>query len=229
MLKIAVCDDDEVFGKHVLSLLAQNMEIPAEMVYFQNGACFLQEGENTDILFLDIDMPDMSGMELARALQEKRKAPVLVFLTALPEYVYDAFETEAIGYLLKPIEEEKFIKVLKRAIQKAETSKQEQHICIKSNGQVRRLSVEDILYVENQGRKLLFHTKKTIFTCYGKMEEYERQLPDYFFRCHRGYLVSLKEVASYERNAIYLSNGEMLLMAKQKYPAFLEACIKWLR
>lgn len=229
MLKIAVLDDDEVFGKHVQALLKQYIEVPTEILYFSTGTAFLKEGEDTDILFLDIDMPKMNGMELAHELLKKSMPPIVVFLTALPEYVYDAYETEAIGYLLKPIEEEKLEKVLKRAIEKANKRKQNRFICLKSTGQVRRLSVEDILYVENQGRKLLFHTKEAIFTCYGKMEEYERQLPDYFFRCHRGYLVSLKEVASYERNAIYLSNGEMLLMAKQKYPYFLDACIKWLR
>lgn len=228
MLRIAVCDDDEMFGKNVLTLLERTIEIPAEVVYFQNGNTFLKEGENTDILFLDIDMPEMNGMELAHVLKKKGQAPVLVFLTGLPEYVYDAFETEAIGYLLKPIEEEKFKKVLKRAVQKAEAIKQERYLYIKSNGQVWRILGEDILYVENQGRKLLFHTKDAVFTCYGKMEEYEKLLPDYFFRCHRGYLVSLKEVVSYDRNTIYLSNGEELLMAKKKYPAFLEACMKWL-
>ena len=79
MLKIAVLDDDEVFGKHVQALLKQYIEVPTEILYFSTGTAFLKESEDTDILFLDIDMPKMNGMELAHELLKKSMPPIVVF------------------------------------------------------------------------------------------------------------------------------------------------------
>lgn len=229
MLKVAVCDDDALFGKQFLCLIGKCASVPVQTVYYSDGAAFLAGGDDTDILFLDIDMPGRNGMELALDLRDKEKRPLLIFLTGLAEYVYDAFEAEAFDYLLKPVEENKLRKVLQRAIQKAEAAKAAQHLSIKSGGTVYRLPVDALLYVENQGRKLLFHTKKGDYSCYGRMEEYESLLPEWFFRCHRGYLISLKEVVSYERDLVRLSDGQEVLMAKKRYEAFLQACIAWLK
>lgn len=229
MIKIAVVDDDALFGNHVAKLIEECAPEPVRTACFQSGRAFLEQGENPDILFLDISMPDMSGMELAQALQKKKKRPAVVFLTGLAEYVFDAFEAEAAGYLLKPVEQEKLVQVLNRVIGRLHEAKKEPLLFIKNSGMVRKLAPADILYVENQGRKLIFHTKKGICDCYGKMEEYERRLPAYFFRCHRGYLISLKEVSSYDRISVVLSNGETVLMAKQRYEAFLKAVVEWLK
>ena len=80
-----------------------------------------------------------------------------------------------------------------------------------------------------RGGSWFFTQKGGMCACYGKMEEYERRLPAYFFRCHRGYLISLKEVSSYDRISVVLSNGETVLMAKQRYDAFLQAVVEWLK
>ena len=229
MIKITVVDDDALFGSHVAKLIEECAPEPVATACFQSGRAFLEEGEDTDILFLDISMPDMSGMELALALKKKRKHPVVIFLTGLSEYVYDAFEAEAAGYLLKPVDKEKLAQVLKRVIGRLHEAERENLLLIKNGGTVTRIAPADILYVENQGRKLVFHTKRGMCACYGKMEEYERRLPAYFFRCHRGYLISLKEVSYYDRISVVLSNGETVLMAKQRYDAFLQAVVEWLK
>ena len=229
MIKITVVDDDTLFGNHVAKLIEECAPEPVSTACFQSGRAFLEEGEDTDILFLDISMPDMSGMELALALKKKRKHPAVIFLTGLSEYVYDAFEAEAAGYLLKPVDKEKLAQVLKRVIGRLHEAERENLLLIKHGGTVTRIAPADILFVANQGRKLVFHTKRGIYACYGKMEEYERRLPAYFFRCHRGYLISLREVSSYDRISVVLSNGETVLMAKQRYDAFLQAVVEWLK
>lgn len=229
MIKISVVDDDALFGKNVTGLIEECAPELVRTAFFQSGRAFLAQGADTDILFLDISMPDMSGMELALALKEKRKRPVVVFLTGMPEYVYDAFEAEAAGYLLKPVEKDKLKQVLNRVVGRIHETEKEGSLLIKNGGLVHKVVPEDILYVENQGRKLVFHTKEGMFSCYGKMEEYEKRLPAYFFRCHRGYLISLKEVSSYDRISVVLSNGETVLMAKQRYEAFLQAVVDWLK
>lgn len=229
MIKISIVDDDALFGRNAAGLIEECAPEPVETIFFQSGREFLEKGSDADILFLDISMPDMSGMELALALKEKQRHPAVVFLTGMPEYVYDAFEVEASGYLLKPVDEEKLKQVLSRLIGRIHAAEKEGALLIKNGGSVHKIMAEDILYVENQGRKLVFHTKGGMCACYGKMEEYEKKLPAYFFRCHRGYLISLKEVSSYDRISVVLSNGETVLMAKQRYEAFLRAVMDWLK
>lgn len=229
MVNISVVDDDALFGKNVAGLIEACAPEPVRTSFFQSGRAFLEQGADTDILFLDISMPDMDGMELAFALKEKKRRPVVVFLTGMPEYVYDAFEAEAAGYLLKPVDKEKLKQVLHRVIGRLHETEKEGFLLIKDGGFVHKIAVEEILYVENQGRKLVFHTRTGIYACYGKMEEYEKKLPACFFRCHRGYLISLKEVSSYDRISVVLSNGETVLMAKQRYEAFLQAVVDWMK
>ncbi len=228
MLKIAVCDDDLLFGKKVSEMIKKQADVPVEVTCFQNAGDYAKGGCSQDILFLDIDMPGMSGWELAKHLKEQGERPIIIFLTGLRDYVFDAFEVEAAGYLLKPLEEEKLKKALDRAVAKALSEKQDRHVLVKSGQVVHRIAAGEIFYVENQGRKLVFHTKQGEFSCYGRMEDWEKKLPSYFFRCHRGYLVSLKEVSAFDKSSVSLSNGESVLMAKQKYLEFAKACIMWM-
>lgn len=209
-------------------MLRRAAGVPVRVEHFEGARVYREKANRADILFLDIDMPGMNGMELARLLEKEGKKPILIFLTALEEYVYEAFEVEAFGYLLKPVEEDKLTKVFRRAIKKATEAKREDYILVKSLGEVHRIAVSDILYVENQARKLIFHTKAGVYSCYAKMEDYVKQLPPYFFRCHRGYLISLGEVVSYDRNSVRLSNQECVLMARRKYEEFLQEMIEWM-
>ncbi len=228
MFEIAVCDDDVLFADNVSVLIEKLADMPVEVTCFHSGSDYLKSGCCPEILFLDIDMPGMSGWDLAGVLKEQRKSPVIVFLTGYSDYVYDAFEVEAAGYLLKPLDERKLKKVLDRAMAKALSDKQDRYVFIKNGQVVHRIAAGDIYFVENQGRKLIFHTRRGEISCYGRMEDWEKKLPSYFFRCHRGYLVSLKEVSAFDKSSVCLSNGESVLMAKQKYLEFAKACILWM-
>lgn len=228
MLKIAVCDDDMLFSKRASEMIKKQADMPVEVSCFHSGNDYVKSGCSPDILFLDIDMPGISGWELAKGLKEQGRCPVIIFLTGLSDYVYDAFEVEAAGYLLKPLEEGKLKKALDRAVAKVLSDKQDKFVFVKNGQVVHRIAAGDIFYVENQGRKLVFHTRHGEISCYGRMEDWEKKLPSYFFRCHRGYLVSLKEVSAFDRSSVSLSNGESVLMAKQKYLEFARACILWM-
>ncbi|MCM1134560.1 MAG: LytTR family DNA-binding domain-containing protein [Clostridium sp.] len=232
MLQIAVCEDDKAMGSYLKQLiekrLANREEYKVEV--FSTGEELLERGRNFDIFFMDIDLKDINGMngiETARTIREKSGA-VIIFVTALKEYVFDAFDVQAFQYLLKPIDEEKFFRALDGAVEEC-TPDKEEPLVIRIKGTYRSIPRENILYAENEARKVVLHLKEEQISYYAKMGDLEEILGGQFFRCHRGYLVNLNEVKGYDTGNIQLKNGEVILMAKQKYSAFVSAYMEFLR
>ncbi len=198
------------------------------MSLFSDGEELLRAGKEFDLILLDIRLEhSLDGMETARMLRKKSGA-VIIFVTALKEYVFDAYDVEAFHYLLKPIDEQKFEDVINRAAEKIEGERKQKPLVIRVNGLVRHVAPEDIIYAENDRRKIILHTKDGNYTFYEKMSTLEQKLGKNFFRSHRGYLVHLREVAGYDHSTIQLKNGESVFLAKQKYSDFTEAYMKYL-
>ncbi len=231
MLKIAVCDDDEWIRKYLKRIIERETDAKADL--YTSGESLLAAKETYDILFMDICLADTAhtnrknGMEAAREIRGRSNA-LIIFITAIPDYVYDAYDVEAFHYLLKPIDEGKLCEVIHRAAAKAAEKKAKPPLLIKTGGKVLRIPVETIYYGENDGRKITLHTKNGMFSYYEKMEELEGKLGDGFFRSHRGYLVHLQEVAAYDRTSITLKCGETVFLAKQKYNDFVAAYMNYL-
>ncbi len=230
MLQIAVCEDEKAMGSYLKQLidkrLAGRKEYQIEV--FEAGWELLESDKKFDIFFLDIDLKDMSGIDMARSLRQESEA-VIVFVTALKEYVFDAFDVQAFQYLLKPVNEEKFFRVLDGAVAECLAGKGGEPLVIRIRGTYRSIMRENIVYAENDARKVVLHLKEEQISYYAKMSELEKILGGQFFRCHRGYLVNLNEVKSYDTGSIQLKNGETILMAKQKYSAFVSAYMEFLR
>lgn len=230
MLQIAVCDDEESMGEYLEQLIKKGLadERDYRVSVFSSGTELLKAGTDFDIFFLDIDLKDMSGIDMARRLRKETDA-VIVFVTALKEYIFDAFDVQAFQYLLKPVDENKFFQVLDKALAECRAKKQSEPLVVRVNGIYQNIPKENILYVENEGRKVVLHLKEGQISYYAKMGELEGILGEQFFRCHRGYLVNLNEVKGYDTGNIQLKNGEVILMAKQKYSAFVSAYMEFLR
>lgn len=231
MLKIAICDDDEWIRRHLKEVIDQTLHVKADL--YAAGEELLSSEVSYDILFLDICLEKsesgcrIDGMETARRLREQSDS-LIIFITAMPDYVYEAYDVEAFHYLLKPIDEEKLCEVLKRAASKAKEKKSSPPLLIKVGGKFHQVLPEDIFYGENDGRKINLHTKNGVFSYYEKMEVLEEKLGDAFFRSHRGYLVHLQEVAGYDRTSITLKCGDTVFLAKQKYNDFVAAYMNYL-
>lgn len=231
MLRIAICDDDELLRQYIKTVVYRKLHVWADL--YESGEELLSAGKNYDMLFLDIcleaqeDSHRMNGMEAAKRVRERFNT-IIIFVTALPDYVYEAYDVEAFHYLLKPIDEEKLDDVIGRAAAKAEGKSLTQPLIIKTNGKYMRIPIEDIFYGESNGRKILLHTKKGIFSYYEKMEVLEQKLGENFFRSHRGYVVHLQEVAGYDRTSILLKCGDTVFLAKQKYNDFVAVYMNYL-
>ncbi len=219
VLNIAVCDDEEVICRQIKELIEKRMADSCIDVY-DLGKKLLAAEKLYDMVFLDIQMDGINGIETARALREKQNdKTVIIFITAMKEYVFEAFDVSAFHYLLKPIDETKFTEVLRRAAWEVESRrKQEQEpLLIRTKKRSMTFLKNDILYVESRGKKVEIHTKEKNIEIYASMNELESQLGSGFYRCHRGYLVNMIYIAEYSGEDITLSNGETVYLSKEKY------------
>lgn len=232
MLSIAVCDDEileqcKIAGK-VEKILGE-MKVSCTVRQFGSGEELLQAVEDFDIIFLDILMLDMDGMETARLFREKNFDKLLIFVSSSREYILEAYDVEAFHYLLKPIEEQKLKMVLQRAVQKMEHHVQE-FIIASRERQKWKLYLDYIYYFEIKGRVIEVHGTEGLFTYYGRIGMLENTLQDKgFFRCHKSYLVNLKAVSSYNRQELTLDNGEKIVIARRRYEEFSQKMLEVMR
>lgn len=231
-MTIAVCDDDDKIRKHLVGMIrsfTDKCENPVQILEFSGGEELLVSEGKPDIVIMDIGMGGMNGMEAAARLRQVSDA-ILIFVTALKDYVFDAFDVGAFHYLLKPVDENKFFEVLERALGEIEVrnGKKRAGFTVKTLEGFRTVKSNDIYYAENIARKIVLHTKEGDISYYEKMEHLEKQLGNGFFRCHRGYLVSLDKVKQYDSRQIELINGDTILLSRQKYPDFVQAYMKYM-
>lgn len=230
MLEIAVCDDEPVFVEQFSSKIKEYMPDCSIYSFFSSEDLLLQ-GKLFDIYFLDIQMEKMNGIEAARKLRELNEESIIVFITGAKEYVFEAFDVAALHYLVKPVNAEKLEEVLKRAKKEIEKkqSRKDKQIFIKTRNKNITLNVADILYFENEMRKIVAHTVKGELSFYGVMADMEKEVGAGFCRCHRGYLVNLSYVAEYDMENIMLANGEKIYLSKDRYHDFVKQYMRYLR
>lgn len=193
-----------------------------------HGRELLASGKRFDIVFLDIQMEGMNGIEAARSLREKNanlgvEDTVLVFITGIKDYVFDAFDLYAFQYLLKPIDEDKFAEVLERAVREAVKKKERRVLFIKSRNLT--LDQSEILYIESRAKKVEIHTAGAAHAIeiYAAMDELEAQLGENFYRCHRAYIVNMDCITEYDGESITLTGGDRVYLTKKKYGEFVKA------
>ena len=230
-MRIAICDDEKNIRELIASkVLKQYPE--AEIVFFSSGEELLLSDKNIDILFLDIQMSGRNGMETARELRKKDKTVVLIFVTAVEEYVFQAFDVGAFNYIVKPIDDTKFEDILCRAVDELFSKDMDvreseaNYVMINNGGVHTKVMIDDIVYAEVFNRKVVIHKLDDEIEYYGKMSDLEAVAGESFFRPHRAYLVNFKYVEKYDATTIYLERGTAL-MAKQNYPDFVKKYMKY--
>ena len=234
-MRIAICDDEknirELVGDKVVKQYPE-----AEIVFFSSGEELLLSDLHIDILFLDIQMSGRNGMETARELRKKDKEVILIFVTAVEEYVFQAFDVGAFHYIVKPIDDTKFTDVLYRAVNEWKIKSnngrgnepEERYLMINSGGVHTKVVFDDIVYAEVFNRKIVIHKLNDTIEYYGKMSDLEALAGDSFFRPHRAYLINFKYVEKYDASTVHLEKGSVL-MAKQNYPEFVKRYMKYIQ
>ena len=232
VLSIGVCDDNMI----ECTALSQKIKrlfslkgIAATVSDFYSGQALLIWEQKIDILFLDIKMASLNGLETAKLLREQGQDFLLIFITSAEEYVYDAFEVEAFRYLLKPADDFKLEQSLFAAVEKKRKNPGNFFI-FHRNHEVIKINLDEVFYFEITGRVIKAHLKMGCEEFYGKISTLEESLLDLeFFRCHKSYLVNLKFVESFSKTEIIMENGDRLFLSRRRTEAFSKAFLSYLK
>ena len=171
----------------------------------------LMQSQPVDVLFLDIEMPEMSGLELTRHLGNKR--PIIIFTTSKKEYAVDAFELNVADYIVKPVMMPRFLQAVERASEiynsnQVEVSIEEKEfVFIRDNGILKRLLIEDIHFMEAMGDYVKVFTQQKFHAIHTTLKTVEEKLPsNKFLRVHRSYIVALNKIDKIEEGVIVINN-----------------------
>lgn len=170
--------------------------------------------EPVDLLLLDIEMPEMSGLELIKNLGNKK--PLIIFTTAKKDYAVEAFELNVVDYLIKPVAPSRFLQAIDRANEALESDKAEvkvgeqEFVFVKDNGILKRINVDDILYLEAMGDYVKVHTPQKFHVLHATLKSIEEKLPaSKFLRVHRSYIVSLNKIDYIQEGMIAIGKASV--------------------
>lgn len=228
MLKVVFLDDEPLALRQAELYAAKTpeVEVLAACTSASKALPFL---ELADALFVDINMPDISGMELVRSLPNP---PLVIFTTAYAEYAVEGFRVNAVDYLLKPFGLADFQKAVRKALHILEMERaaaqgavQEKQLHFKTDYKTVSVRLEDIVYVESMSEYIKIHRKGEsvpLIVLYS-LKHLMEQLPrEQFMRIHRSYIISLAQIREASRTAVVLSDGTSLPVGEIYRPAFRE-------
>ena len=213
MIRCLVIDDEPLARQLLAGYVEQlaTLQLVALCESAMEAFAILHQQE-IDLLFLDIRMPGITGLNFVKSL---KNPPAVIFTTAYHEHAVEAFELEAIDYLLKPITLERFVKAVQKVIPKKdllpiakETSVT--YIFIKVDRKLIKVNYSEILYIEALGDYVKFITVSATLISYMKVSALEQMLPeDHFLRVHRSYIVSLQKISYLEGNFLKINEIEL--------------------
>jgi DNA-binding LytR/AlgR family response regulator len=225
-MNIAICDDSTEYLDRIEQLLEPYIEANyLKISRFTSGEEFLDSINKDhiyDIIFLDIEMAQISGLEAARKIREKESNSIIIFITSHISYVSDTFRLSAFQFLLKPIDEAAFRLDFERALQEYK-SRHEQYV-VRWRDVYCVLEYEEIFYIEAYNRHLFIHTETEGYECVGKLtEDSEKLKPYHFARCHQGYLVNLNKIKRINKASIKLKNEKEVPISRRYRAGVMEA------
>ncbi len=220
-LNIAICDDEPKELEYIASIVKNWGEHSGhfcELQTFPFAETFLfayEEDKSYDILLLDVEMGEMSGIALAKKLRKEDNQAEIIFITSHFEFCGEGYEVDALHYLIKPISEQKLHTVLNKAVGKLQI--EPPSVVITCEGQTIKLYENEIFYVESLLHYIAIHTKDKEYKIKGNLSTFAKKLSEDFYQTHRSYLVSLKKIVKISRTAVYLKDQTELPLSRGKY------------
>ena len=229
-MKIAICDDQMIIHtelkKHLENYAKKRNLI---MIYndYTNGLDLIGSQNEYDIIFMDHQMAEISGLETARQIRKKNIKTAIIFLTSFPDIVFDTFEVNAYRFLVKPIDEKKLESALDSFLADNDESN---FILIKTDDSSKKININDIIYIEASDKYCHIRTNEGTVLFKKTLSEIEKMLPeDKFFRCHRTYLAGLRHIVSHTSTDILFDNKERALISRIKLTPFKKAFTDYIK
>lgn len=223
----AIIIDDEPLARKLLADFCEKVPFLECTGSFSNGLEALDylKHQNPDLVFLDIQMPDITGLELLQILRER---PQIIFTTAYAEYAVEGFEQDATDYLLKPFDFPRFLKAVTKALErkpgtidpKATNSDQSDFLFVKDGRDLVKVRLEEVYFIKGQKDYVQFHTVNGKLMSLMNLRDLENDLPDrQFLRIHQSYIINTEHIASVSNDRVLVA-GEYIPVSQTYRPAF---------
>lgn len=229
-MKLVICDDNPADIYYITGLVGEwrrQTGAGVEILSFPSAEALLfawEENRDMDILLLDIEMGEISGMKLARHLRRAGAAMQIVFITGYMDYIAEGYDVEALHYLLKPVTGERLGQVLDRALERIRT--REHMLWLTLQDGVVRLSVYEIRYLEVMRNYTTVHGAED-YSVKRSLNDLERELDGGFYRIHRSFIVNLRFVKRITRTEVILKDGTALPLSRKHYEGLNQALIAY--
>lgn len=228
--KIAVCDDSSVMLRQIAGYFEQlQKDFPYEIcpAYYSSGEEVLRDlSPDTDLLLMDIAMGGINGMECAKQLRGRGEKLPIIFITSMTEYALDGYAVHAFGFLPKPVTYSDFASILKEVFA---SSKKPEKFLVNTEKGAQVIDPADLLYAEVYQHETSFQLKDARITGSIQLCTAEPMLEPFgFFRCHKSYLVSLRQISLIGRDSLTMANGDIIPLSKHRRKAFLDAYGKYM-
>ncbi|MEG1131561.1 MAG: LytTR family DNA-binding domain-containing protein [Romboutsia sp.] len=215
MLKIALCEDEQLQRetiKNYIDEIIRKDDKNYELVEFESGESLLNKyPKGLDILFLDIQMGDINGMDTARKIREFDENVEIIFITGVWEYIQEGYEVRAYRYLIKPVDFENFKTQLSLCIKDIEKQKKS-NILVTYKSESNKVDINSILYIETDNRNTIIHTIDKSYKSNMGINKLEKDLEDKsFVRCHNSFLINLQHISKIGQNSVNLGEFEVLV------------------
>lgn len=229
-MKLVICDDNPADIDYVTGLVGdwkRQTGTGVEILSFPSAEALLfawEENRDMDILLLDIEMGEMSGVKLARRLRRDGAQMQIVFITGYMDYIAEGYDVEALHYLLKPVTGERLGQVLNRAMERIKT--REHMLWLALQDGVVRLSVYEIRYLEVMRNYTTVHGTED-YSVKRSLNDLESELDESFYRIHRSFIVNLRFVKRITRTEVILKDGTALPLSRKRYEGLNQALIAY--
>ena len=231
MVRVAIVEDDQSWARQLRQYIddyGRESGKAFDVVLYEDGEDLVGAYHaQFDIILLDVQMRFLDGMTTAELIRKTDPEVVIIFITNMAQYAIRGYEVDAMDYMLKPVSYATFAQRMGRALGRLRR-RVRTFITIPIKGGAMKLAVEDILYVESQGHRLIYYTKNGHHVSTGTIKEAEEKLEGmHFFRSNKGYLLNLEHVDGVQ-DSCALVDGKQLLISRSRKGPFLEALARYM-
>jgi two-component system response regulator LytT len=220
VIKIAICEDEkeqQELLKVYINQIFEELSIKYKLEILNSGEELLENYlKDTDILLLDIQMGKINGMDTARKIRTLDEDVEIIFITSLIEYALEGYEVRAYRYLIKPVIYDNLKENIINCIKEVDIKNK--YIMVKEEGNLNKIDISEIPYVEVQKETITIHTLNKVYKINGTMSNIEKEIDcSRFFRCHKSYLVNLEHVKSIKQYVAILENSEEVPVSRYRF------------
>lgn len=220
-MRIAICDDESAFRDELKEMVFRykaEHNLHMDVYIFENGEALLADPSPFDMIFLDYQMPGSDGMEVARQLRGRSCMCSIVFITAYPSFVFEAFEVQPYRFFVKPVTQTDIDSLLTAFISQ---QRKLAPLIVINEGERSVVQAKDVLYLEGAGKYCTVRTTRKTYSSSKTLAQVHELLPQHcFYRSHKSYVVNLYSIQSLENGAIILTNGEAVQIGRNKLAEF---------